>query len=42
MSHARNRLAKAKATTADERKLKAALVAFTGKDASGSPTRSAS
>ena len=30
--HARNRLAKAKATTADERKLKSALVAFAGKD----------
>ena len=30
--HARNRLAKVKATTADERKLKATLVAFSGKD----------
>ena len=32
VGHSRNRLAKAKATTADERKLKAALVAFADKD----------
>jgi hypothetical protein len=33
MSHARDRLAKAKATTTGERKLKSALVAFAGNDA---------
>ena len=32
LGHSRNRLAKAKATTADERKLKAALVAFADQD----------
>ena len=32
LGHTRNRLAKAKATTADERALKSALVAYSGKD----------